>query len=233
MTSHRNSSNRIFWGLLLIVAGVLLLLDRIGRLDFGDLLSSYWPLLLIVAWLWHIMVNKVRKTAGGIVLIIVGCFFMLGKWDILGRSAWHFIWPLLIILAGLWILFGSFLRGAARKSAGEKADDIDEFAMFSGLTRRFESQALRGGEATVVLGGMELDFSRAQLAGGQASIKVTAVLGGLEIKVPKNWQVHVESHPVLGSIENGHSYLPGQESQQVLTITATAILAGIEIKDAK
>jgi len=233
MTSHKSSSSRIFWGLLLIAVGVLLLLDRMGRLDFGDLISFYWPLLLIFAGLWHLAANGFRNTAGGLVLIVVGSLFMLGKWHILGRSAWHFVWPLLIILAGLWILFGAFLRGSARKSAGEKADEIDEFAMFAGLTRRLESQDFRGGKATVVLGGMEVDFSRARLAGGQASIEVTAILGGLEIKVPKTWQVHVEGHPVLGSIDNMHSYAPGQESQQALSIKATAILAGIEIKDAK
>ncbi|MDH7512433.1 MAG: DUF5668 domain-containing protein [Clostridiales bacterium] len=233
MTSHKSSSSRIFWGLLLIILGVLLLLDRMGRLDFGDLISFYWPLFLIFAGLWHLVTNKFRHTAGGLVLIVIGSLFMLGKWHILGRSAWHFVWPLLIILAGLWILFGAFLRGTTRKSAGEKADEIDEFAMFSGITRRLESQDFRGGKATVVLGGMELDFSQARLSSGQASIEATAILGGLEIKVPKTWQVHVECHPVLGSIENEHSYVPGQEGQQTLSIKATAILAGIEIKTAK
>jgi len=49
MASHKNSSSRIFWGLLLIVVGFLLLLDRMGRLDFGDLISFCWPLFLIPA----------------------------------------------------------------------------------------------------------------------------------------------------------------------------------------
>jgi predicted membrane protein len=233
MTSHKDSSSRILWGLLLIIVGLLLLLDRMGRVDFGDLISFYWPLLLVFAGLWHLVANRFRHTAGGLVLIVIGSLFMLGKWHILGRSAWHFVWPILIILAGLWIMFGAFLRGAARKSAGEKANEIDEFAMLAGLTRRLESQDFRGGKATVILGGMELDFSRARLASGQASIEVTAILGGLEIRVPKTWQVHVEGHPVLGSIEDLHSYAPGQEGPQTLSIKATAILAGIEIKDSK
>ncbi len=233
MTSHKSSSSRIFWGLLLIVVGVLLLLDRMGRLDFGDLISFYWPLFLIFGGLWHLVTNQFRHTAGGVVLIVIGSLFMLGKWHILGRSAWHFVWPLLIILAGLWILFGAFLRGTAKKSAGEKADEIDEFAMFSGVTRRLESQDFRGGKATAILGGMELDFSRARLSGGQASVEATAILGGIEIKAPKTWQVHVEGHPVLGSVENEHSYAPGQESPQTLSIKATAILGGVEIKEAK
>ena len=232
MTSHKSSSSRIFWGLLLIAVGVLLLLDRMGRLDFGDLISFYWPLFLVFAGLWHLVANRFRNTAGGIVLIVIGSLFMLGKWHILGRSAWHFVWPPLIILAGLWILVGAFLRGSARKSAGEKADEIDEFAMFAGLARRLESQAFRGGKATVVLGSLKLDFSRARLSGGQASIEATAILGGLEIKVPKTWQVHVEGHPVLGGVETKHSYAPGPEGQQTLYINATAILGGIDIKEA-
>ncbi|MBM3285421.1 MAG: hypothetical protein FJY81_06070, partial [Candidatus Aminicenantes bacterium] len=164
---------------------------------------------------------------------VIGSLFMLGKWQILGRSAWHFVWPLLLVLAGVWLLVGAFFRRAARRSAGEKADEIDEFAMFAGVTRRLESQAFHGGKATVILGGMELDFSQAQLAGGQASVEVTAILGGLDIKVPKTWQVHVDGRPVLGSVETHHSYAAGQEGPQTLSIKATAILGGIEIKEAR
>lgn len=233
MSRHRSSSSRIFWGIVLIVVGILVLFDRMGRLDFRAIISFYWPLLLIFAGIWHIISHKFRHATGGLVLIVVGSLFMLGKWQILGRSAWRFVWPLLIVLAGLWLLVGGFFRRKARRPAGEKADEIDEFAIFAGVTRRLESQVFRGGTATIVLGGMELDFSQAQLATGQASVEATAILGGLEIKVPKTWQVHIESHPVLGSIETKHSFvLPEEGSPPTLVIKATAILGSVEIKEA-
>ena len=38
MNEHK-TQGRIFWGLLLIVLGVIFLLDQMGRLDFGDLVG--------------------------------------------------------------------------------------------------------------------------------------------------------------------------------------------------
>jgi hypothetical protein len=45
----RNFS-RIIWGLILVVVGVLLLLDKLHyiQFDFGDFLHTWWPLILIV-----------------------------------------------------------------------------------------------------------------------------------------------------------------------------------------
>jgi len=37
---------------------------------------------------------------------------------------------------------------------------------------------------------------------------------------------------VLGGVETKHSYAPGPEGQQTLYIKATAILGGIDIKEA-
>ncbi|MGQ9672959.1 MAG: LiaF transmembrane domain-containing protein [Candidatus Aminicenantales bacterium] len=231
MVSPRTSSSRIFWGLLLIVLGFLLLLDRMGRLDFGDLISLYWPLLLIFGGIWHLVTNRFRNSAGGLILIILGCLFMLGKWQILGRSAWHFFWPVLIILAGLWLILGALFRGVTWRSTGEKSDEIDEFAMFSGSKRRLESQAFRGGKAAVVLGRMELDFGQSRLAGEQTSIEATSILGRMEIKVPKTWQVELEAHPVLGSVDSKHSFVPGSEAPPTLRLKARAILGTVEIKE--
>jgi predicted membrane protein len=46
-------NGRVSWGIVLIVVGILFLLDSGGVLDVGNLVSSYWPVLLILwgAWL--------------------------------------------------------------------------------------------------------------------------------------------------------------------------------------
>ena len=39
----------LFWGVVLVCFGVVLLLDNLGYADMGEILSNYWPLLLILA----------------------------------------------------------------------------------------------------------------------------------------------------------------------------------------
>jgi predicted membrane protein len=230
MTASRNVSGRIFWGLILIIIGILFLLDRMGQIDFGSLFSKYWPLLLILAGLWHLLANNFRNPAGGVFLIIIGGVFMLAKLEILGRSAWHYAWPLLLIILGVWLLFGLTGARSPERSSGAKEDELDAFVMFSGLKRRIESQNFRGGKATSVLGGIELDFTQARLAEGKASVELTAVLGGIEVRAPQTWRVEVEGQPLLGGIEDKHTFAPGTETAPTLHLKASAILGGIEIK---
>jgi hypothetical protein len=230
MTASRNASGRIFWGLVFIIIGILFLLDRMGQIDFGSLFSKYWPLLLILAGLWHLLANNFRNAAGGVFLIIIGSVFMLAKLEILGRSAWHYAWPLLLIILGVWLLFGLTGAGSPERSSGAKENELDAFVMLSGLKRRIESQNFQGGKATSILGGIELDFSQARLAEGRAAVELTAILGGIEVRVPQTWRVEVEGQPLLGGIEDKHTFAPGTETAPTLHLKASAILGGIEIK---
>jgi predicted membrane protein len=45
---HSKATSGIFWGGILILLGALLLLDNFYYLDFGDIISTYWPLILVV-----------------------------------------------------------------------------------------------------------------------------------------------------------------------------------------
>lgn len=231
MSSSKHSSGRIFWGFVLILVGVLLLLDRTGHLDFGDLVGRFWPLILVAAGLWQLVASQFRDVVGGLFLIVVGGIFQLAKLEILGRSAWHYIWPALVIILGVWVLAGAFRRQAGPKFPSSKKDALDAFAIFSGLERRIESQNFRGGKATALLGGMDLDFTQARLAEGKASLELTAILGGIDVRIPRHMRVELDGSPILGGIEDKHLYTAGPGEDQVLYIKATAILGGIEIKD--
>ncbi len=41
-------SGPVMWGLILIILGGLLLLDNLGVADFGHVIGTYWPIILIV-----------------------------------------------------------------------------------------------------------------------------------------------------------------------------------------
>jgi len=226
----KNSSGRILGGLILIGLGILFLLDQLGRLDFGDIFSDYWPVILILIGLWSLASHGFRNAEGGWILVFLGAFFLLMNLEILGRDLWHY-WPVIIIVVGLWIVFKSFLLPSRHDFPHVSADDLNASGVLSGGMRRVDSQNFRGGKASCILGGMEIDLREARLAEGKATIEATAILGGMEIWVPKDWQVVVEGTPILGSIENKHRPTAPAQSPQTLFIRATAILAGIEIKN--
>ena len=231
MTHHRDSAGRIFWGIIIILFGVLFLLDQMGRLDFGSVISHYWPVLLILIGFWQLVANNFRSPGGPLFLIALGVIFELGRLDILGRSAWHFVWPLLIIVVGLGILLGALRRRAPAAVPGIRDGSLDAFAIFSGLNRRIESPSFRGGKATAIMGGMELDLRGAGLAEGAAELELSVIMGGIVLRVPLTWRLEIDAHPLLGGVEDKHTFEPGQPSVGTLRIRASAILGGIEIKD--
>jgi len=59
---------------------------------------------------------------------------------------------------------------------------------------------------------------------------VTAILGGVDIRVPNDWEVVVDGSAFLGGVEDKHRPTPSAEKRPTLHIKATAILGGIDIK---
>jgi predicted membrane protein len=231
MSSKSGSQGRIFWGLFLILIGFLFLLDRMNRLDFWDLFRQYWPAVFIVIGL-SILINKeFRNAADGYIFIVIGGLLLLMRMRILDRSLWHYIWPVAIIAAGLWILLRPVFSGRNSGFPKITADDLKISAVLAGMKRRVESLNFKGGTAEAVLGGVEIDFSGASLAEGKATLALTAVLGGIEIRVPRDWQIVLEGTPILGGIEDKTRAVSEQDKKGTLYIKATAVLGGIEIKD--
>jgi len=231
MPASRSHQGRIFWGMFIIFIGVLFLLDRLGELDFGDLISRYWPFILIIIGLSILIGNNFRNVGSGLFFIILGAIFFLAKLEVFDHNVWYYLWPFLVIGLGLWLLVKPAFRRRKENFPKVKDDDLDISAVFSAVKRRIESKNFRGGSATSVFGGIELDFSNAGLAGGQATIELTAILGGIEIRVPREWQVVIDGTPILGGIDDKKRTLIESEKKATLYVKATAILGGIEIKD--
>lgn len=234
MSTHRSHAGRIFWGLFLILIGVMFLLDRMGRFDFdlGYLISHYWPVIFIAIGLSIWLNSRFRDFVSGLFFVVFGTVFLLIKLGILEQDVWHYLWPgLILIFIGLWIILGPLFRHRGGNSPEIKADDLAISAVFAGMKLRVESQSFRGGHATAVLGSVELDFTGAALAEGKATVELSAVLGSVEVRVPRDWKVVLEGTPILGGIEDKHKALSPAEAKGTLYIKAAAILGSVLVKD--
>ena len=231
MSNHRGSQGRIFWGIILIAIGVLFLLDQMHEFDFGYLFSHYWPVIFILIGLSIIIGNGFKNIGGGVFFILFGAFFLLVRLDLLGERAWNYFWPALIILAGLVILLRPGHHEDKKKIPDVTADDIKISQVFSGTSRRIDSQNFKGGTAEVVFGNAEIDLTGARLEGGQATVSLSVVLGSIELRVPSNWQVIIHGTPVLGSIEQKAKTVSDADKKATLYIKASVVLGSITIKD--
>jgi predicted membrane protein len=228
--STQKNQGRIFWGILLIFLGVLFLLDQMNKLDFGDLVGRYWPVIFILIGISILLSNNFQNVGSGVFFILFGAFFLLIRLRVFDRAVWHYIWPLAIIAVGLWILFRPSFHPDKKKIPEMAADDLNISQVFSGSARKIESQSFRGGKADVVFGSAEIDLRGARLAGGQATLVLSAVFGGIEVRVPRDWEVVLEGSPVLGSIESRKA-APDVPKTQTLHIKGSAVFGSIEVKE--
>ena len=212
---------RLFFGLLIVAVGTVLLLDNAGVLDAGEIFGTWWPAILILAGILTFAANP-RHWPVALIITAVGLAFLLSNLDIVDLG--NFIIPAAIILVGLLVLFGRGL--GARTEAGDR---VNSFNVFSGSEIASHSKQFQGGNITAVFGGAEVDL-RDTLPAPGAELDVFAAFGGVEVTVPQGWNVITRGLPLFGGIENATAKDPVPADAPTLAVNATVLFGGLEIK---
>ncbi|HET8738638.1 MAG TPA: DUF5668 domain-containing protein [Acidimicrobiia bacterium] len=212
---------RLFLGLVVIAVGTVLLLDNLDVLNAGEVIGTWWPLLVILAGVLTFASNP-RHWPFALLLTAVGVAMLLTTMDVLDLS--DLIWPMVLIVVGIIILAG---RGFGGKTV-ESGDEVNIFHVFSGSETASRSKAFRGGSISVLFGGAELDLTEAVPAPG-AMLDVFAAFGGVEIKVPPGWNVNIKGLPIFGGFDNATTKDSLPEGAPTLIVNATALFGGVEV----
>jgi hypothetical protein len=103
---------RVFAGLIIIAAGVMLLADRIG-ISGIHLSGRYWPLLLVAFGFVRLFDPSSRRNGArrsrwtGVWFIYLGFWGLVSEFHVLGLD-YNTSWPLLLVGAGLGIVWRAF-----------------------------------------------------------------------------------------------------------------------------
>lgn len=231
---HHSGRKSLVFGLLVLLAGALLLLNNFGIIQ--DNVFHYifsWQMLLIAIGLVNISNDSSRGI--GWILIAIGGFFMISDIYDLPTSFSHVFWPALLIMIGLVLIFGSsrvfhnraFHRRDFTISKGE--DFIEEVAVFGGGDRFVNSTAFRGGKIVSVFGGSKVDLTKVELAPGNIEIEIVSIFGGSTLIVPSDWNIKLEVFNIFGGY--GDKRVRGQvDFNKTIVVKGVAIFGGGEIK---
>lgn len=212
---------RLFFGLLVVAVGVILLLDNAGTLDAWEIFGTWWPAVVILAGVLTFAANP-RHWPVALIITAVGTAFLLSNLGVV--DAGEFIIPAAIIGVGLLVLFG---RGMGSRT--EAGDRVNSFNVFSGSELASHSKQFQGGSISAIFGGAEVDLRDAAPA-VDAQLDVFTAFGGVELKVPEGWQVVVKGLPLFGGIENATVKDTLTADAPKLSVSATVLFGGLEIK---
>ena len=220
---------RLVLGLFVLGVGLVLFLEEFGI--FLDPVLRWWPALLILVG--AVKLTQSRGRVFGLLLTGIGTLLLLDNLEWVEFDDWDKLWPLAVIAVGALLIWGSWRR--PRRPDGPDAVSVDDsatlnaVAVMGGVRRQVTSKAFVGGEATAVMGGVEIDLSRAEMAGETAEIEIFAMWGGVEISVPDHWQIEVRGMPLLGAFEDTTRPRTGDASRRLI-IRGMALMGGVEIK---
>ncbi|MEX2425454.1 MAG: DUF5668 domain-containing protein [Thermomicrobiaceae bacterium] len=218
--------SRAVIGILLILGGIVFLLDAADVVPAGEILSDWWPLVLVALGLLA-MFGSPRSWTGGGILVAIGFVLLMATLDILDVSLWQLIIPLVLIGAGLSLV----IRGFGGGRAPDRNDRLNLFSAMSEQHVRSEAVAFRSASLTSLLGEMKLDLRGATLDPGGAQVDVFCLMGDLTVFVPRGWRITVNGVPLLADFQDETESQPDlPPDAPELSVTGVAILADVDVR---
>jgi len=255
--SREMKSSRIWSGLILVGAGVLLLAYKMGAPIPSWVFT--WPVLLIAIGLLTGVKSRFHNP-GALIMIVVGGVFLIDQTS--PELNFHnYIVPAILIGIGLVFMlkprtnWGNMHKhkrdwrrmqygnestfdkpgpplnyvGSKNSTQGENEEYIEINTAFGSVKKIILSKNFKGGEINSFMGGNEINFMKADIQ-GPVVLEVNNVFGGTKLIVPSNWDVKNEVTAVFGGIEDKRNINSGIADQgKVLILKGTCVFGGIEV----
>jgi hypothetical protein len=104
---------------------------------------------------------------------------------------------------------------------------FSDVAIMSAVKRQSDSTAFRGGEATAVMGGADIDLRNAVMEGKEARLQVSSVMGGVKIRIPETWTVVSKVDTVMAGYEN-RTRQPSVDNHRLI-LEGTVLMGGLKV----
>jgi hypothetical protein len=217
------SSIKLLVGVFITAVGILLTLDNLGMVD-AHLYLAWWPLLLIAIGVVKIMGDGSRIL--GVALIIAGGWLTAYNLGYVRFTIFD-AWPLILIAVGV---------GFVARAVGWKPElpaslgSSTTWGVLSERKVRETSSEFAGRRYVAFLGSCEIDLTDANITSSPAVIETIAVMGGVEVLVPYEWEIVGEVVPVMGGFEV--KVRPSASTGKQLIVRGAAVMGGVNVKSA-
>lgn len=246
---------RIWSGIILLVAGSLLLAYKMG----APIPSWFftWPVLLIAIGTL-IGIKSRFHNPGSLIMMAVGGVYLIDQTS--PELNFHnYIVPVILIVVGIiYIMRPGHIWGGRRRRElrrinyetqptinkttnsyvggydninEDNAEYVEINAVFGSVKKIILSKNFKGGEINCFMGGTEINLVQADLQ-SPAKLEINNVFGGTKLIVPSNWDVKNEVNAVFGGIEDKRNITAVvRDPGKIIILNGTCVFGGIEVNN--
>lgn len=219
--------NRILWGLVFIVLGVIIALNVFNIIDFNIFFRGWWLVFIIVPCFIGLFDNTNESKMGNIVGLVIGVLLLLMcnnliRFDIIIKL---FI-PAIFVIIGLYLILGSSINSKVKEKINSTNKDNLESIVATFAEKNEKPNKFNGAKVDAIFGSVYLDLSESSIK-NESVIVATGIFGSVNIKVPEDIQVIIKSTPIFGGVSNKSK---GKNEKKIIYIEAYAVFGSVDIK---
>jgi predicted membrane protein len=219
----------VFWGILLVIAGVTLALNKLDILEINIFFDGWWTLFIIIPCAVGLFTE--REKTGNVIGVIIGVCLLLCCRDILSFDMlWELLVPAIIVILGLKLVLSGLLGNKANEMLKQlrlEGKDLKAgTAVFSGCDMNYDGQVFEGAELNAIFGAVSCDLRNAVIQ-KDCAIQVSAIFGGIDILVPPGVNVRGNTVSIFGGMSNNTA---AQPDAPTVYISGVCMFGGVEIK---
>ncbi len=220
---------KVIWGVVLLVVGIIFGLNALGVTNIDVWFPGWWTLFIIIPCLVGLFTE--RDKTGNAIGLTVGVALLLSQLDIIELSiVWKLIVPVILIVVAVKMIIRGLGKNDAERiieKARKDGDIPSGFAAFSGTNMNFDAQVFEGAELNAIFGGVECDL-RGAVIEKDCAIKLSAIFGGVDIFVPDNVNVKVDTVSIFGGVSDKTVRNP--DAKATIYISGFCLFGGADIK---
>ena len=223
--------NRILWGLVFIVLGIVIALNTLDIINFNIFFNGWWTFIIIIPCFIGLFDGTKEGKLGNIIGILVGVVLLLVAQGLLRFDiVFKLFIPAVLVIIGLYLLFGNVFRSKVTDKLRElKKESGNGEAICATFSEQFvtkNDEKFENATVDAVFGSVVLDLTDAKIK-DEAVITASAIFGGIDIIVPKDVVVKIKSTPIFGGVSNTTKT---KDAKKVIYIDALALFGSVEVK---
>jgi len=225
---------KVFWGVLLILLGVFLIVSKLGYFSEVNVFS-----LLVTAFLLVVIVKSLlRLEFAGVLFPIAGiCIMYDEQLGITNITPWTVLIAALLGSIGLSMIFHKRPKCVnfqcnCEDFNFEKIDVEDGSRVgvknsFGGSVKYINTDNFEQADLNCSFGALKVYFDNAVMKNDSAVVRLNASFSGVELYIPKGWKVEDKTNVVLGSMNEKNRN--NQVTTNTLILVGDIKFSGVEI----